>query len=140
MSLLLVSNRASGGARLLTCRASAFSAGRHHSPPTRSSRSHGRCGRLSIVRPGGAILATVPAFVPLTPDVEDYWHASAEGWRLIAERVWADCDTSVDTHGNCLAAVAAMYGVAVEELTPAELDVTDPRYPVLVSIDCRVAE
>jgi len=54
--------------------------------------------------------------------------------------VWADCDTSVDTHGNCLAAVAAMYGVAVEELTPAELDVTDPRYPVLVSIDCRVAE
>lgn len=93
-----------------------------------------------IVRPGGAILATVPGFVPLTPDVEDYWHASADGWRLIAGRVWPDCETSVETHGNCLAAAAAMYGVSVEELTPAELDVTDPRYPVLVSIDCRVAE
>jgi hypothetical protein len=30
-----------------------------------------------------------------------------------------------------------MYGVAVEELTGDELDVTDPRYPVLVTIECR---
>jgi len=93
-----------------------------------------------IVRPGGAILATVPAFVPLTPDVEDYWHASADGWRVIAHRVWPGCETVVETHGNCLAAAAAMYGVAVEELTAAELDVTDPRYPVLVTIQCRVAD
>ena len=92
-----------------------------------------------IVRRGGAILATVPGFVPLTPDVEDYWHSSADGWRVIAGRVWPGCATSVETYGNCLAASAAMYGVSVEELTPAELDVTDPRYPVLVTIDCRVA-
>ena len=31
-----------------------------------------------------------------------------------------------------------MYGVAAEELTAAELDVRDPRYPVLVTIECRV--
>lgn len=92
-----------------------------------------------IVRPGGAILATVPAFVPLTQDVEDYWHASAHGWRVVLDRAWAGCRTAVETHGNCLAAVAAMYGIAVEELTSAELDVTDPRYPVLVTIECRVA-
>ena len=91
-----------------------------------------------IVRPGGAILATVPGFVPLTPDTDDYWHASAAGWRLVADRVWNDCDTVVETHGNCLAAAAALYGVAVEELSSAELDVTDPRYPVLVTIRCRV--
>lgn len=92
-----------------------------------------------IVRPGGAILATVPAFVPLTPDVEDYWHASAHGWRVILDRVWAGSETVVDAHGNCLAAAAAMYGIAVEELTAAELDFIDPRYPVLVTIECRVA-
>jgi SAM-dependent methyltransferase len=92
-----------------------------------------------IVRPGGAILATVPVFVPLTPDIADYWHASADGWRVVVERVWDGCDTVVETHGNCLAAAAAMYGVAVEELTSAELDVTDPRYPVLVTIRCCVA-
>jgi len=92
-----------------------------------------------IVKPGGAILATVPAFVPLTPDVEDYWHLSADGWRVVVDRVWAGCRTVVEAHGNCLAAAAAMYGIAVEELTNAELDVTDPRYPVLVTIECRVA-
>ncbi len=90
-----------------------------------------------IVRPGGIILATVPGFVPLTADVEDYWHASAAGWRVVAARVWPDCDTTVESHGNCLAAAAAMYGIAVEELTAAELDVHDPRYPVLVTIACR---
>jgi SAM-dependent methyltransferase len=90
-----------------------------------------------IVRPGGVILATVPGFVPLTPDMPDYWHASADGWRTIADRVWPDCDTLVETHGNCLAAAAAMYGVAVEELTATELDASDPRYPVLVTIECR---
>lgn len=92
-----------------------------------------------IVRPGGAILATVPAFVPLTLDVEDYWHLSADGWRVVLDRVWAGCRTVVEAHGNCLAAAAAMYGIAVEELTSAELDVTDPRYPILVTIECRVA-
>lgn len=90
-----------------------------------------------IVRPGGVILATVPGFVPLTPDMPDYWRQSAGGWRVIAARVWPGCDTTVETHGNCLAAVAAMYGLAAEELTDEELDASDPRYPVLVTIECR---
>jgi hypothetical protein len=75
----------------------------------------------------------------LTPDVEDYWHASADGWRTILGRVWAGCETVVESHGNCLAAAAAMYGVAAEELTEKELDVADSRYPVLVTVECRVA-
>jgi SAM-dependent methyltransferase len=91
-----------------------------------------------IVRRGGVILATVPGFVPLTPDVADYWHASAEGWGVVAARVWPDCETAVESCGNCLAAAAAMYGIAAEELTDAELDAQDPRYPVLVTITCRI--
>ena len=64
-------------------------------------------------------------------------HASADGWRVIAGRAWPDCETQVESHGNCLAAAAAMYGVAAEELSAEELDATDPRYPVLVTIECR---
>jgi SAM-dependent methyltransferase len=90
-----------------------------------------------IVRPGGVILATVPVFVPLTPDAIDYWHASADGWRVIANRSWPDCEIHVNSYGNCLAAAAAMYGVAAEELNDDELDAADPRYPVLVTIECR---
>jgi hypothetical protein len=92
-----------------------------------------------IVRRGGVILATAPAFVPLMADAPDYWRLSAGAWRLLADRVWARCETSIDTYGNCFAAAAAMYGIAVEELTPAELDVADSRYPVLITLECRVA-
>ena len=33
--------------------------------------------------------------------------------------------------------VAAMLGLAAEELLPAELDAEDPHYPVLVTAACR---
>jgi SAM-dependent methyltransferase len=92
---------------------------------------------LRVIRPGGVILASTAGFVPLTPDYPDYWHLSAAGWLEITRRVWAGCEIRVETHGNCLAAIAAMLGLVLEELTPAELDVMDPRYPVLITVMCR---
>ena len=90
-----------------------------------------------VVRPGGVILASSGCHIPLTPDTPDYWHLSGDGWREITSRVWPDCEVEVTQHGNCLAATAAMMGLAAEELTPAELDARDPRYPVQVTIACR---
>lgn len=92
---------------------------------------------LRVVRPGGVILATTAGLMPLTGDVPDYWHASAAGWRELARKVWPGCDVRIEQHGNCLAAVAAMLGLAFEELDPSELDVNDPRYPVLVTVYCQ---
>ena len=92
---------------------------------------------LRAVKPGGVLLATAAGFVPLIPDGGDYWRYSREGWIEVLSRAWAGCEIEVRSHGNCLAAVAAMLGLALEELTPAELDVTDPRYPVLISVACR---
>jgi hypothetical protein len=92
---------------------------------------------LRVVKPGGVILASSSTFVPLIPDGPDYWRLSAEGWTEILQRAWVGCEFRVESHGNCLAAVAAMLGLTVEELTPAELDVFDPRYPVLVTLFCR---
>ena len=89
---------------------------------------------LRIVRPGGVVLASSAALVPLTGDVPDYWHLSAEGWRELTRRAWPDATAQVEAHGNCLAAVAAMLGLAHEELDPAELDVHDARFPVLVTV------
>ena len=91
---------------------------------------------LRVVKPGGVILATTAAFVPLTPDDPDYWHLSADGWREVVARVWTGLDVEVEAHGNCLAAVAAMMQLAVEELSDSELEKHDPRYPVLVTIKC----
>ena len=92
---------------------------------------------LRVLRPGGVILASSAGLIPLTSDVPDYWRLSAAGWRELAGRVWRGCDVQVESYGNCLVAVAAMLGLAVEELTPAELDGRDSRYPVLTVVRCR---
>lgn len=91
---------------------------------------------LRVVKPGGVILASAAGLLPLIPDGPDYWRLSADGWRELLGRVWPDCDITVESHGNCLAAVAAMLGLALEELTAAELDVQDPRYPVMITVAC----
>jgi SAM-dependent methyltransferase len=95
---------------------------------------------LRVTKPGGTLLASAAGFLPLIPDGGDYWRLSAQGWsRLLAEE-WPGNEIAVESHGNCLAAIAAMHGLAQEELSAEELDVEDPRYPVLVTIRCRKAE
>jgi hypothetical protein len=92
---------------------------------------------LRVVKPGGTVLASAPALLPLIPDGDDYWRLSPAGWRKMLMQAWAGCDIAVEGHGNCLAAIAAMHGLALEELTDEELSADDPRYPVLVTIKCR---
>ena len=92
---------------------------------------------LRVIKPGGVILASAAGFVPLTGDAPDYWRLSARGWTEVLERVWKGCEVRVESHGNCLTAVAALLGLALEELRPDELDVHDPRYPVLTTVLCR---
>ena len=92
---------------------------------------------LRVVRPGGAILASAAGLLPLTGDVPDLWRFSPEGWREKLSHAWRGADLEVTGHGNCLSAVASQFGLALEEITEAELDVHDPRYPVLTAILCR---
>ncbi len=94
---------------------------------------------LRVVRPGGVVLASAGVLEPLCPDVPDYWHLSAEGWVELTSRVWPGCDVEVTGWGNCVAATAAMLGLAGEELTDDELLFRDRRFPVLVTIACRKA-
>lgn len=92
---------------------------------------------LRVVKPGGHILASAAALLPLIPDGDDYWRLSPGGWRRLLAREWPGHHATVEGHGNCLAAAAAMFGLALEELTDDELGANDPRYPVLVTIACR---
>jgi hypothetical protein len=92
---------------------------------------------IRIVRPGGAILASAAGLIPLTNDVPDYWRFSPDGWREVLNRHWPAADVTVTGHGNCLSSAAAQFGLALEELTEAELDVHDSRFPVLTTIVCR---
>jgi hypothetical protein len=92
---------------------------------------------LRVVKPGGTILASTGCLTPLVSEYPEYWHPTKAGWEIICERVWPGCEVVVEAHGNCLVAVAEMLGLSMEELTTAELDHHDPRYPVLVTIFCR---
>ena len=92
---------------------------------------------LRVVKPGGYVLASAPTLLPLIPDGDDMWRLSPEGWRRMLAREWPGCEIAVEGHGNCLAAIAAMLGLALEELSDDELSPNDPRYPVLVTIKAR---
>ena len=94
---------------------------------------------LRVVKPGGYVLASTPTVLPLIPDGDDMWRMSPAGWRRTLSRAWPGCDVEVEGHGNCLSAIAAMHGLALEELDEDELSAHDPRYPVLVTIKARKA-
>ncbi|CAN5921607.1 hypothetical protein BH23ACT10_BH23ACT10_35520 [soil metagenome] len=91
-----------------------------------------------MLAPGGVLLLTVPG---ITQVDRDEWGA---GWcwaftpyaldRLLRDD-GRDRTAAIDVaaHGNVLAATAFLQGLADRELTPAELDHTDPAYPMLVT-------
>jgi glycosyltransferase involved in cell wall biosynthesis len=90
-----------------------------------------------ILKPGGVLLATVPG---VTRHAQGEW-AATWYWsftRLSATRLISDVfppgHSRVETHGNVLAASAFLYGLAAQELRPAELDYNDPFYPLLITI------
>lgn len=95
---------------------------------------------LRVLKPGGVILATASLFEPLMPletPYPDCWRLTAAGWSELAAELWPGHDCEIDGYGNCLAAVAALYGLAYEELTTSELEYQDDRYPIAVTIVCR---
>jgi hypothetical protein len=91
-----------------------------------------------VVRPGGIILASAAGLLPLTGDVPEYWRMTPDGWRETLGAAWPAATLEITGHGNCLSAVAAQLGLALEELTEAELDVHDVRFPVLTTMLCHL--
>jgi SAM-dependent methyltransferase len=89
-----------------------------------------------ILKPGGCVLVSVPGIAPLSPDemeyCGDYWRFTRLSLKRLFEDVFQGGCVSVEAHGNVLAAVAFLHGLAVEELKPEELDYCDPFYEVSV--------
>jgi hypothetical protein len=83
------------------------------------------------------VLATTAALGQVEQDGSDYWRLSPAGWKEVAAEVWAGHDFTIEGHGNCVTAMAALLGLALEELRQGELDAQDGRYPVLVTLFCR---
>jgi SAM-dependent methyltransferase len=88
-----------------------------------------------VLAEGGVALVTVPTVSAIAeshwPDV---WRFTPSGCRALFDQVFGADNVVVEAHGNLLSSIAFLHGIAAEELEPRELDVADPRYPVIVSV------
>ncbi len=89
-----------------------------------------------MLRPGGVLLATFPGISNIDAGRwADQWF-----WSLTshsARRLFGDSfqgEVVVEGHGNVLAAIAFLHGLAVGDVDPHELDVRDPAYDVLITV------
>jgi SAM-dependent methyltransferase len=91
-----------------------------------------------ILRPGGVLLVTVPGITKVSRgEAErwgDYWRFTAQSTSRLFGEVFPPAGVRVETHGNVLAAVAFLHGVAAEELSRQELDTQDPDFEVIVAV------
>ena len=90
-----------------------------------------------ILRPGGVLLATFPG-ITHTQDVNwfPYWYwnlTSGSATRLFGQ-VFPPEALAVEGHGNVLATVAFLEGIAAEELRPSELDFRSPTFDVTITV------
>jgi SAM-dependent methyltransferase len=85
---------------------------------------------------GGILLLTAPGISPVDSGEWGaiwYWSITAVGARRLLEEQFQSTAIKVETHGNVLAATAFLYGLALEELDLADLNVFDPCFPVTVA-------
>jgi SAM-dependent methyltransferase len=90
-----------------------------------------------VLRPGGTLLLTVPGISPVSTDRWAdtwYWALTPHAARRLFVEAFPGGEVEVTAHGNVLAAVAFLEGLAADELRSRELDVVDPQFPVLVTV------
>jgi SAM-dependent methyltransferase len=91
-----------------------------------------------ILTPGGVLLATTPGIARIAPvEAElfgEWWHFTAMSGRRVAEEVFGAGNVEVETFGNVLTASASLYGLGAADVSPEELAVHDPAFPLVVAI------
>jgi len=62
----------------------------------------------------------------------EYWRFTSDSAQRLFEAAFSQ--VQIKTYGNVLAAVGFLHGLAVEDLSPAELEENDPNYEVIVAV------
>lgn len=91
-----------------------------------------------ITAPGGSILLTTHGTSKIArrlgrDDWGEYWRLTAQGLTALVNEVIPEASTEIEVYGNVLAASSFLYGLAVEDITTAELDVKDEDFEVIVA-------
>ncbi|AHJ26917.1 methyltransferase domain-containing protein [Nodularia spumigena CS-584] len=86
---------------------------------------------LTWLKPGGKCFAMVPSAIRLHATPADYWRPLPDAFTYIFREY---SQQQLYVYGNPTSAIASYHGIAVEELTTAELDAFHPDYPVATCI------
>lgn len=86
-----------------------------------------------LLSPGGVALITVPTVSPVCdPPLTDYWRFTPGALSRLLEGRFGGGEVTVEAHGNVLAQIAFLAGLAAEELTEDELADDDTAFPLVV--------
>jgi SAM-dependent methyltransferase len=103
----------------------------------RSALSHSH----RILKPGGVLLCTLPSVSRVDSHDEDEGSGESDFWRFThaaVQRLFAEVfepeSFEISGFGNVLACAAFLYGLSSDELTPEELDVADPWFPLIFGV------
>jgi SAM-dependent methyltransferase len=86
-----------------------------------------------ILRPGGVLLATLPAVSRIWRKETDYWRFTEASASRLFHEVFGE-QVQVASQGNVLSAIAFLTGMAHEELRERELEASDPFFPVTITV------
>jgi glycosyltransferase involved in cell wall biosynthesis/SAM-dependent methyltransferase len=87
-----------------------------------------------ILKPGGALLITVPGISPLDAGewrTTWYWSFTDNALRRLLAETFPAAPLEFQSYGNVFIASAFLYGMGVSEVSPSQLDNYDPQYQVI---------
>jgi SAM-dependent methyltransferase len=90
-----------------------------------------------VLRPGGVLLATVPAVSRIAPRYglkTDYWRFTTASCLALFGEVFGAEQVIVRSYGNVLAGIAFLTGMAYEELSRSELETHDAYFPLIIAV------
>ncbi len=90
-----------------------------------------------VLRPGGAILATLPGVSAIARDewgASWHWGFGPVGTRRLFAAAFSPQKIAVESFGNVLTATAFLQGMAAEDLTARELAAHDAQYALLIGV------
>ena len=90
-----------------------------------------------MLKPGGVLLLTAAGLSQICRyDMNhwgDYWRFTSKSIRMVLEREFEPESIDVTSHGNVLAAVGFLHGLAQEDFTARELDHHDGDYELIIT-------
>jgi SAM-dependent methyltransferase len=89
-----------------------------------------------ILRPGGVLLATLPAVSRIDPALADtdFWRFTVPACQRVFGDAFGPGQVQVSSYGNVLSSIAFLMGLASQELSGRELRVCDTEFPLIVAV------